>query len=429
MTLRFRSNELLRQNSHGVFGLLALPAILAIASPSAAQTWAGGANTPTIRQLIAVDRTGETPWPYGFEDIAGNGAVFQPQEQSLDIRTAYAATAAELWVRAYVSDGAPPNELHVFVFIDADRNLGTGGPAAATNISPLFTTDPSLGGYEYVFGFRGNAVTELWQWNGTQYVPQGLMANRATAEIGTDTDPILINGATHGYAQGSIDLQLVGLTQPCNANLFVRSVNQTPPPNGDLEVGGAGACVPTACNGACGANQVCVLVGGLGSCVSSGSGGCQSDANCPGGRCVGGSCSYACTGPTDCTNGDICTGGRCVAPGGGVCNTNADCAGLICQAGRCAPCTATAQCGTGATCAPDGRCLGRTCNSNQDCGRDSTGAQLYCGPDGTCLLPGQKVEGGACVCSSPGMTRSTAPFALLLALPFLIGLRRRRSAF
>src|SRR5687767_14554534 len=81
------------------------------ASPARAQTWSAPRDTPTLSELVAVDATGETRWPFGTEDVAGDGAMFGVAEQSVDLRDAYATTDdARLWLRAYVPSTSAPHE-------------------------------------------------------------------------------------------------------------------------------------------------------------------------------------------------------------------------------------------------------------------------------------------------------------------------------
>src|SRR4051794_40659224 len=73
---------------------------------AAAATWVNNRTTPRLAEIVAVDAAGEPGWPYGAEDVAGDGAAtFSPAEQTIDIRTAYAATdSARFWARVYFSD-------------------------------------------------------------------------------------------------------------------------------------------------------------------------------------------------------------------------------------------------------------------------------------------------------------------------------------
>src|SRR5688572_269876 len=94
--------------------------IAAFAGYAQAQTWPLGRQGPGLRELFAIDRTGESGWLYGQEDLAGDGlATFRQQEQSIDIRTAYAASDdSAFFFRVYVSDTAPPGgNVSAYIFI------------------------------------------------------------------------------------------------------------------------------------------------------------------------------------------------------------------------------------------------------------------------------------------------------------------------
>jgi Cys-rich repeat protein len=381
-------------------------AIAALTGHAQAQTWALGRQGPGLRELFAIDRTGESSWLYGQEDLAGDGlATFRQQEQSIDIRTAYAASDdGAFFFRVYVSDTAPAGgNVSAYIFIDSDQNRATGGTAAASAIDARFTSDSSGGGYEFVLGVRGNqSVIGLWQWQQAQGAWTTLQTppNRAAAEAGSFLDPIRINGDTHGYLQGRVALGEVNLTAACLANLFVRTTNETAALGaGDLEVGQVGTCAPADGNG----NGVPDVV--------EPPPGCTSNAQCPnGGVCVNGRCilAPACLSDADCSATERCDNGRCVArPTNTPCASNAECNGLVCLNGMCGPCTAGGQCESGLVCGPDGRCT------------DGSGA----GGSGPTLAPGEEVRGGACACSIPG---SGSRSALLGAvLPLLVFVRRR----
>jgi hypothetical protein len=380
------------------------------ALPSSAQTWVGGRSTPNYGEIVAIDATGEARWPYGSEDLAGDGAAFQQQEQSIDVRTGYAATTAQqLFVRGYVSDTATPGgNVALFVFVDTDRNDATGGSAAAAEIDARFTTDPSSGGYEYVIGIRGNSTIDgVWQWQDAQnqFAPLTVSAADAVADTGTDDDPIRINGDTHGYLQATVDLALVGLSQACDANLYLRSLNDTAAiGDGDLDVGRAGSCIPTDAN----TNGV--------PDVLTPPNGCTSDDQCAAdGICVNGSCVFApsCTATTDCGAGEECTSdGRCVPAPSGSCTSSDDCDRLICSGGQCTACDPNGtQCGAGRRCGPDGRCTAATSGG--------------LAPDGGPLLaPDEEVQGGACACALSDRRMPRGLFTLF-ALPLFFVMRRR----
>lgn len=331
-----------------VTALLSLAGVLAAPAAFGA-TWANG-TTPHLGQIFAIDATGEPNWIYGAEDVLGDGLqTFGPAEQSLDLRTAYAATnVTQVWARAYVSStAAADTTLAVYFFIDADHNTATGGGTNSTTLSPAFTTEKSPGGYEWVFAVNGNGTFgSVWQWQTTPtpgWVVVTTQPNQTAAEVGTDVDPIRIGATSHGYVQGRIDLSVVGLTQTCDANLWVRSARA----NGasDLDMSLTTSCVPAKTNGV----PTIVIVTG-----------CTSDAQCPqDGVCDNGTCVIAppCGTATDCPAGDTCTtDGRCVPPG------------------ACTP--GGTDCAAGTRCAPNGTCVnGGTTNGNGEV----EGGALHCG--------------------------------------------------
>jgi hypothetical protein len=385
---------------------LAALATLLISASALAQTWTGGRTTPSLAEMFAIDATGEPNWIYGFEDLAGDGETFQQQEKNIDIRTAYASTSPQqVFVRTYISDTAGPGgNTSVYVFIDSDKNSSTGGTAAATNIDPKFTGDSSPGGYEYVVGLRGNeSVLGVWQWDGAAWATVNITATQVVAEVGTDTDPIRINENVHGYIQGMIELGLVGLTEACNANLYVRSSNDNASLGaGDLEVGQVGGCVPTDNNN-----------NGIPDPIENPVDNCTNDDQCVGdGICQNGICVLPrpCVDNTDCASGEQCTAdGRCVPIPTGSCTTNAECSGgTVCVGGQCGACTqGGSECDQGFVCAPTGRCI-------EDVG---PGAEF------------EDVQGGACSCSIPGNSKTGSLLALAL-IPLAFAARRisRRQA-
>ena len=387
-------------------GALAALATLGGARPALAQTWAGGRATPSLSELFAVDATGESSWLYGSEDLAGDGlAAFMQQERNIDVRTAYAATdTARLWLRTYISDtSAPGGTVAVYFFIDSDASAATGGGADATEIDPIFTTDITQGGYEFVLGVRGNAaLVGLWAWDGSMFADTNPAPMAIDVESGTALDPIRINEDVHGYLQAAVDLADVDLTPQCGATLYVRSVNDTAALGaGDLEVGQVGACVPADRNG-----------NGVPDTVEPPSG-CSSDAECPAqGICVAGTCSIAqpCVDANDCPAGNQCTAdGRCVPVPAGMCTSTADCGDLVCVGMQCVACTPGGnECAAGTRCSPNGRCVSETPT------------------DGITVLPGQEVQGGACACELGKARSSSKALTLAFALPMLLALRRRR---
>ncbi|HKY34879.1 MAG TPA: hypothetical protein VJN18_02965 [Polyangiaceae bacterium] len=388
---------------HACAGSLAALVLLTTGVASA-QTWSGARTTPSVSELVATDATGEAEWPFGNEDVAGDGATFGVAEQSVDVRSVYAVTdTARLWVRAYVSStSAPPADLSLYFFVDADGSTATGGSAAATNIDPAFTADPTTGGYEHVLGLSGDGtVLGFWDYRTQQmdFAANNGGAARAEGGVGTDVDPLLLGGDVHGYVGGAVELGLANLTAACVANLFVRAVGDT---GNDLNVGGRVDCVAADAN----SNGVPDAVENVNACTS--------DNDCPaGGRCISGRCRFAtsCTADGDCAAGETCEAGRCVASGGGTCSSNADCNGLICSGGMCTPCNgAGASCPSGQACGPDGRCVTGSAGPG-------SGSEALVDPD-------EIVQGGAFTC---GIGTGTPRGAALLGVGLsLLAIRRRR---
>ncbi|HEY1957707.1 MAG TPA: hypothetical protein VGH28_18935 [Polyangiaceae bacterium] len=351
-------------------GLYAGLAVFAAAQAGFAATWAVG-TTPHLGRIFAVDATGEGAWPYGAEDVLGDGPQnFTPAEQALDLRTAYAATdATQFWTRVYLSSGAQTDPtLVTFVFVDADGNTATGGGTNSTTLSPAFTSEHSPGGYEYVIGIGNATLPRVWQWQAPNWVEVTLTAAQGVVETGTDTDPIRIGPAAHAYVQARVDLSVVGVTAACDANLYVRSARATGA--SDLDMTFSTSCIPAKTNG------VPTIV------VAP----CTSDAQCP-------------------ENG-ICDNGQClIAP----------------------PCGATADCAAGDTCTADGRCVpaGACTPGGNECA-----AGTRCAPTGACVPGGAtgngEVEGGAFHCNVSNGPRGTFVLFALGALLGLFYVRRRR---
>lgn len=376
---------------------------LLAASSAHAQTWATGRDTPVLAELVALDATGETGWPFRYEDVAGNGMTFMAVEQSVDLRDAYAATGnARLWLRAYVSATAAPHaSLRLFVFIDADETASTGGAADAIEIDPELTTDPTPGGYEHVLGISGEGdVLGFWTYDdalATFVENMGPMP--ADAEAGVDLDPLRFGANERGYVQGSVELAEVPVGEPCNANLFFRALSDE---GNDLDAPSRVTCVPSDSNG-----------DGVPNVVDAE---CNSNDDCPAnGVCVGGDCVYptACGVDGDCAADESCLDGRCVADGGQSCDADDDCDGLVCDDGTCQPCDAAgASCASGQVCLSDGRCVGGTPGGGEG------GAAALVDPD-------EKVEGGAFTCAFSQRPSDAAWLVALSGLAFLA--RRRRS--
>jgi MYXO-CTERM domain-containing protein len=378
---------------------------LSSASPAQAQSWSGARSTPALAELVALDATGEPRWPFGSEDVAGDGAMFENPEQSVDIRGAYATTdATRLWLRAYVSaTAAPDDSLRLFVFIDADDSVASGGSADAVEVDPEFTSDPTLGGYEYALGLSAEGrVIALFRYDDliTSFVANAGQAMLAGAEVGVDLDPLRFGMNERGYLQGTIGLSEVEVNEPCDANLFFRALSDQ---GNDLDVATRVGCIPGDSNS-----------DGVPNVVNAAE--CDSNADCPAnGVCLDGDCIYptACGAEGDCAADETCTDGRCVADGGESCETAADCDGLVCNNGTCEPCSASGMsCSSSQICGSDGRCVGGTPGDGEG------GAAALVDDD-------EKVKGGAFTCA---LSHQNGGAAWLLALGgfTLLVLRRRR---
>lgn len=391
-------------------GLLALGFALTFGKAAHAQTWTSNRSTPTPGEIVAVDGTGEDGWLFGAEDVADDGLdMFTQPERKMDIRSAYASTTAnDFYFRLYVSDaGSPGANVSGFAFLNSDRNRSTGGTAVAPEIDARFTSDPSPGGYEYVFAVQGNGnVLDLWEWDAMagEYVVATPNGNRADAEAGTDRDPITSASGEHGYLQGWIELGLVGLDSACDAELYFRSLNETADlGDGDLDVGQVGPCHPADSNNDGVPDRI----------VSTER--CTSDAQCPvNARCLNGRCRFTplCENDGDCASDQECgPNGYCVARVGDTCSEPADCSTRLCDGNVCARCMVDGDCESGYVCAADGRCV-------------SENAPPDGGDGGIVLEPGEEVQGGACTCAVP----STLPVGGRLLLLLLPGLFWRRRA-
>ncbi|HVJ21587.1 MAG TPA: hypothetical protein VM686_39555 [Polyangiaceae bacterium] len=375
------------------------------ATTAHAQSWIGPRTTPSTRELIAVDRTGEDGWPFGTEDVAADGlGTFGAAEQSVDLRSAYAATdTMRFWLRAYVSStGEPDVSLRLFVFIDSDDDDATGGSAEATDIDPDLGPDPTVGGYDHVVGLGGDgSVLGVWSYAAAQnaFADTPASTANAMAEVGVDRDPLRFGSPDRGYLQGSVELGDVELTASCTGNLFLRALSDE---GNDSDVGARVACVPADANN----NGVPNVVEQVTEC--------NVTADCPAGAvCVAGTCRFtpACNDDTDCAAGESCVDGLCVADGGQNCSDSVDCNGLVCVNGTCEACGSGVSCASGQTCAADGRCVAGTAGGGEG------GAAALVDPD-------EEVQGGACTCR---LGRRSSPLGWTLALGLAaLALGRRR---
>jgi hypothetical protein len=243
LTARVTRHRLARAACHG----LAL-ATLSLASLAQAQSWAHERSTPTLRELVAVDATGEPGWLFGAEDVARDGLnAFGAAEQARDLRSVYAAMDREqLWLRVYVSDAAAPQDLRVHVFIDSDQDPATGGPARLPDVDGAPDADSSDGGYDAALELQaGRALVEAWRWNdaGRSFEPLADTAElQSSTELGSDLDPLRLRMPRNGYLQATLRFDPLDLSRRCDVDLLVRSSDELG--QGDLDVGGLGPCVP-----------------------------------------------------------------------------------------------------------------------------------------------------------------------------------------
>lgn len=395
-----------------MFLLALLAALITLhASAGSAQTWSDGHTDPSLVQIVAIDRTGETDFVYGREDVAGDGlGTFSAAEAAADLRTIYAsADAMRLWLRAYVAGtAAPAANARVFFFIDRDARDSSGGPARGGELDEALAADPSSGGYELALGVRGNGMLlGVWEWNGTMRRWVELADARApevAGEVGTARDPIVIFEARHGYAQLSLAHSISGLTASCGATFFVRMLDDGPAMRSyadDVEE-------EFACHARADERGVPELLRPAG---------CDSDAQCPArGRCVDGVCLFTpgCESADDCPDGYSCEQSRCVRTVSGTCDSAADCDGLVCEGRRCAACSESGAraCSGGLTCSPDGSCV-----NPGDLG--GTGSRGATGPG--------KVRGGALSCALRAERSPTGSLSLL-ALAWLAWRVAKRRA-
>ena len=399
--------------------LLAAGACLfvAVPRPALAATWADSRTTPHLRDLVAIDRTGETGWLFGREDVAGDGLEsFDANERAVDLRSVYAARDAErFWLRAYVSsEQAPDAALSVFVFIDSDDNRRTGGSAVAPEIDAAFTSDATRGGYDTVIGMQGGtALAGVWAWSEEdgEYALVTPAPLAAVAESEVDIDPLRLFADRHGYLQASLDAEALGIAPSCEARLLVRS--SAGEAGADLDVGVLGPCVSADSD----RNGVLDLI------EPRDADGCERDDQCPArGLCVAERCLYpsSCRGEDDCRDDETCNAdGVCRADAAGSCSAEEGCSGgLVCaDASECRACTNDASCGGDRRCAASGRCVDESSRSG------SGGGDIVLGP-------GEQVQGGAGVCGfrAPSPRAALPVLAGLLALAVVVMLRRRRGA-
>lgn len=434
LSLVTRRGTKCRHTAAATLGASALT--VALAPAAYGQTWANGRQRPSLLEIATVDKTGETSWLWGQEDVAQNGLDrFESDERAIDVRSVYLGLGAnKLWLRTYVSaESAPQNNLTVYLFVDADSNSSSGRTAAAVEIEPAFTADPSAGGYEYVVSVRGDgSQSRLWTVDpiSARFVESTATLNQIETSAGVFLDPLRIGSRDHGYVQVSIPESLVGISGQCQARFYVRATNQTQTLGaGDLDVGEAIACTPTDAD----ADRVPDLVEPV-------QYGCVRDDQCPAdGVCWQGHCWLppVCNDNSDCGANETCVDGTCVVATGDNCRGDAECASGVCENGRCVACTADSACATDQVCAPDGRCIARSQAGTGIGGTGATGTGVggvrnrtsATAESGLELEQGERIQGGACACRSlrGGAERRNVAWLGLMTGLALIQVRRRRA--
>ncbi len=393
---------------------------------AAAQTWSDASGHPHLGQVLTLDATGERRWPWGAEDVAGDGlGTFDAPEQGIDQRSAYASTDAQsFWFRVYQSSTeAPAGTVSAWLFVDADHDASTGGPATAPEVDALLDAapaDPVAAGFEFVLGLVGGdppGTATLWSWNEASgaYVSVRYDAAELVAENGVSLDPLRLHGDDHGYLQAKVALTALNLTRVCDARFYLRSTTSTATlGDGDLDVGPVAECVPADAN-----------ADGVPDVLQSNE--CQDSADCPtGSLCVQGVCVMAppCATNADCAANEECVGGWCVLRTGTACQQPSDCDTGVCEQGRCVLCTADADCSGSLICGPQGACV-----SADTLGvGGAAGTGNHAGSGGTTVAPlqdGERIQGGACACRATAVGSEPRLWAIALLVGGLLLGRRR----
>jgi hypothetical protein len=385
--------------------LAAIALVLCFASSARAQTWSLDRQRPSLFEIIAVDASGDSGWPYGVEDLAGDGIdTHNADEAAVDVRSVYAdARAGKLWLRAYAASKVKPTASTLaFFFIDSDANASTGGPARFyENIALDFGMDPTPGGYERAIGVRGDGTllgVFFWDVATAQWMEHTERPPLAAAEAGVTRDPLRLFGDDHAYWQVALLLEPTGLDASCGVNIFVRTADVT---QGTRVLGDDVVAAP------CHAS-----LNRYGDPELLHTERCGEDAVCPAqGKCREATCvfGYECSSDAACPSGDHCVSNVCVRALDKKCSANTDCDGLVCgTAGKCVACSNT--------------------------GAQACSSERVCSPNGSCLLPSggganddaePKVRGGAFTCSSS--PAAIGGSWIMLALLAWVALRTRRN--
>jgi len=124
-----------------------------------------------------------------------------------------------------------------------------------------------------------------------------------------------------------------------------------------------------------------VLLAALSGCPPTASAPCETDAECPDGRCRYGGCGPVCLDDTECGGSQVCAGGTC-APRPQCTRTEECAAGFACTDGRC-------LCGADSACAANQQCRNGQCQTQGPCeSAEDCPAGQRCEPiQGVCQVP------------------------------------------
>lgn len=397
----------------GLWVLVALPL-----GSARAQEWAAQRARPSLFEIIALDALGGLGWPFGREDVAGDGAgTFEADEASTDLRSVYAVVHADqLWLRAYVqSDAGPTAGVTAYFFIDSDASTATGGKTLDATRFPELTTDASAGGYDHVLAVHGDGTSGgAFAWDAKQKAWREQSNPAIAVDVGVAIDPLRLAGDEHGFLQARLPLAGFDIDAGCHSNIWVR-ISSVPPGSEGRRL--VDQDVPVQC-------RAKLNVFGDPEILKSDV--CSDDDSCPAaGRCRDGTCvfGYDCDSNADCRRGTRCEADRCVRLMEGVCDSSADCDGLLCESSRCTACSESGAraCADSLVCTPLGACIRPA---------DADG-----GGGGRALAAGEQVRGGAFSCSA---SRGVGPTGRAVAALWLsLGLcaaargrtrRRRRES-
>lgn len=400
--------------------------IVFLAGTASAQTWSERRERPSLFEIVAIDESALSLWPFGQEDLAKDGVANpMPDESAVDLRSVYADTRADgLWVRAYVASDAEPMQSAVtFFFLDNDAKTTTGGRAEGDTLFEGWSTDPTPGGYELAIGMRGDGtLLGVYQWDEAkdQWTLQPDKPTLVTLETGKTRDPLRLGGDDHGYFQMKLEPRALKLGDGCTGPLFVRTWNDATGSRAFGDSSDVTLCKPR--------------LNAYGDPEILGTHECSTDSSCPAqGKCRERVCvfEYACNVDAACREGERCMGNVCVRVVDRSCESADDCDGLVCASGRCTACASSGAraCASGLVCTPGGTCIepGETGSAGR--GGSSGGKSGSGDEEGDA---GVRVQGGALTCAAiAGLGGGTTPgwlaAGVLAALGVFSARKRKRG--